>query len=153
MSFDTTTPEIIRAALGAQIMTILPRHEPARDQHWTYQPDQEIAGTLRNFDLIFEVEQDVPGGAYSGGVELVCPVEIRVAYPVSEPARRRFMGADLQDLAMTLVRFSPAGMFPIGVRGDAPIIEVDHEGTEGAFVGRFHTRIHFFADDTVGAVA
>lgn len=153
MPVTTTDADTIRQALADAIASIVPRYEPRRDERWTYAKDQEIAGggTLRTFDVIMGAEEEVIGGAYSGGLEYTSETEIRVSYPMSGADLPRFMGADGQDLAGILVRLhtSIPGMFPVGMRGDLPVFTRSSSGEPGAYVGSFLTSINFFVSDEV----
>lgn len=156
MSFPTTDPEAIRAQLAERLESVIPSLEWQQDSGWTYQPDAEISGKLRNFDLIFEPEVEVVvdergvQGAYGGGIEYACDVELRVSYPVPEAQRPRFLGSDARDvtaLLETLHQFVP-GMFAqrwsVSER-----VESTWSGSSGAYIGSLRFSIRFFASDAV----
>ena len=151
MAVTTTTADAVRDALAAQIQTIVPRYAARQSERWTWTRDQEVAGTLRNFDVLMDAEEEVPEGAYGGGLEYASETEIRVAYPVSGPDLPRFMGADAQDLAAILVRLhtSIPGMFPVSMRAELPILDKSSTGSNGAYVVSYRTSLHFFVVDTV----
>ena len=97
--YPTTEPETIRAALAQQLQTVVPKLTWRQSSRWTWKKDGEIAGTLRNFDLIFGAEVEVAvddrgvQGAYGGGLEFECPIVCRVSYPLKLAELPRFMGA------------------------------------------------------------
>jgi len=151
VSVATTDADTIRAALAAQIQTIVPRFEPRRDDRWTWQQDAEIRGSLRNFDVVLEAETEViSDGAYGGGIEYTTVLQIVVSYPVPMALLPRFLGADGQDLAAILIRLHTTipGMFPVEVA-----LELSSTGDPGAYVGTFTGRLNFFASDVVATEA
>lgn len=156
MPMPVTEIEPIRQTLAARLQLVIPTLTWQQASRWTYQPDREIAGTLRNFNLIFGPEREVVTddrgvqGAYSGGIEYASDVELRVAYPVSEAELPRFLGSDARDvtaLLETLHQFVP-GMFA-QTWSLADRIVPTWTGTAGAYIGTLPFTIRFFAVDTV----
>ena len=154
-TFTLIDPETIREGIAALIENISPRHLPERSTLWTWLRDQEISGTLRGFDVLIDIEREVPDGAYGGGILYTAPMEIRISYPVSESMRPRIIGADAQDIAATLIRAhdSIPGMFPTSVRGSEPISEIAYTGESGRFVATLTSQIYFFTSDVVAVLA
>jgi hypothetical protein len=150
-SFDTTDVETIRELMAAAIKTIVPRYLPQQGTRYTWTKDQEVAGTLRNFDLLFDAERDSPKSWHGGGIALVSTCEIRISYPVGEADAPRFRGADYQDLAGLMVRLHTMipGMFAQSMREDSPTFADDVIGQTGAYVGSLFVDLHFFASDAV----
>lgn len=152
-TFDTTEPETIRATLAGLLETVIPTSTWDQSR-WTWQKDAEVMGTLRNFDAIFDEEEEVgvPGSyaAYGGGITYRCPVRVVVSYPVEDAERRRLMGADKRDLSAILERLheSVAGMFAQSNSVDRRVTST-YAGSDGAYVGTFSFEIHFFASDQV----
>lgn len=152
--FATTTPEQIRETFCRLMETVIPRLEWYSGSRWTWQKDAEVMGTLRNFDALFEVEEEVgtPGGygAYGGGITYRAPVNLVVSYPVESHELRRLMGADKQDLSAILVRLheSVTGMFAMANTVDRRVTH-SFTGSEGAYVATYSFEVHFFASDQV----
>jgi len=156
MPMPTTDPEAIRQGLAARLESVIPTLTWQQDARWSFQPDQEISGTLRNFNLVFGPEREVVvdergvQGAYSGGIEYACDVEVVVAYPVSEAERPRFLGADARDLTAlleTLHQFVP-GMFA-QTWSVSDRVTSTWTGNAGAYIATFSFSIRFFGVDTV----
>lgn len=156
--FETTEPEIIRAALADQLQAVQPRLTWRQEARWTWERDAEIVGgmSLRSFDLIFGVEFEVTiddrgiQGPYGGGIEFECPVVLRVSYPVKEAELPRYMGADVRDLTGLLVRLheSVPGLLPFAEsRGRR--VETTVTGVDGKYVGEMRFGARFFSDETV----
>lgn len=156
--FSTTEPEAIRTVLARLLETVLPTYPWEDGSRWTWQKDAEVMGTLRNFDLIFGVEEEVgtPGSyaAYGGGITYRCLVECKVSYPVDAPTLRRLMGGDSRDLSAILERLheSVAGMFAQANSVDRRVVP-SFTGSDGAYVGTFAFEVHFFASDQVAVAS
>jgi hypothetical protein len=157
MSEATTDPETIRAALAVLIKTIVPTLAWSRDARWTYTPDREVTGSLRNFDLIFGEETEVvtneatgQQGAYGAGVEYRCPVDLVVSYPVDKHRRPRFIGSDGRDISALLVQLHELidGLYPQAWSVDRRVVP-SFTGSDGNYVGTFSFAIHFRVAFTV----
>lgn len=150
-----TDAETVREALAAQLVRVIPRYAPQRAERWTWQRDQEICGTIRNFDVVLEPEAEVIRGAYGDGLEYAADTAIVVSYPVSEPDLARYAGADGQDLAAVLIRLhtSVPGMQPVSMRGLLPVSERILDGSPGAYVVTFRASLHFMVSDLVAQEA
>lgn len=146
----TTTADAIRSTLAAQMQTIVSRYEPDRAARFVFKDDLEVCGELRNFDIRFDIEREVPEGWYGGGIEVMAPVEIVVSYPVSEPRLRRLAGADWLDLACVLYRLheSVNGLIPFSMQVDEnpePVVS----GDEGRYTVTWTVEFHWMASDEV----
>jgi hypothetical protein len=157
MSEPLTDPDTIRAALAGILERVIPTYVPQQDCRWQWQRDQEITGTLRNFDLIFEPETEVvtnpetgQQGAYGAGIEYRCVVRLVVSYPVSEPRLPRFLGADSRDLSAVLVSLHEniAGLYPQAWNVDRRVIST-FTGSDGGYIGTHAFALHFRAAFTV----
>jgi hypothetical protein len=158
-TFPTTEPETIRAALAARLMAIRPSLEWSHESRWTWTKDREVAGTLRNFDLVFEPETEVGNGdgrqgAYGGGMHYECEVRLVVSYPVDEHKRPRFIGSDARDLSAILVSLheTVSGMFP-QKWSEQQRVESSFTGSDGGYIGTHAFKIQFFAVDSVAVAS
>ena len=151
MTVTITDPETIRRELVDQIKRIIPTEPRQRDSRWTWLEDQEIRGTIRNFDVLLEPEVETTGGGYGGGLQYEAATNIMVSYDVSEADQRRLVGADGRDLAAMLVRVheSVPGMFPVVGYDRKPIAEITVAGKAGAYTVTFSTQVSFWASDLV----
>jgi hypothetical protein len=155
--FPTTDPDTIRDALGARLVSIKPSLEQGQLSRWTWLKDREVAGTLRSFDLRFAAETEVGNGdgrqgAYGGGIQYECVVELVVSYPVTVYRLPRFLGSDARDLSAILAdlhTYIPGdGMFAQMWSQDRRVVST-WTGSDGAYIGTHTFTIDFFAVDSV----
>lgn len=159
-TFHTTEPEVIREALARVLEATLPSLDWQDSARWTWTKDAEVSGALRNFDLLFEPEtevitNDIGGqGAYGGGIEYACDVQLVVSYPVRLADLSRFRGSDGRDLTALLVRLHAdvPGMMPQRNAQDRRVVP-SYAGTEPNYIGTFAFKINFFAVDTVAVAS
>jgi hypothetical protein len=156
MTFPTTTIEAVRAGLATQIQRIIPRAERHRDTRWRYLDTIDVAGTLRNFGIVAEIPQEVPGAYGSEGIEYAAILRIRVAYDGLGDQEAKLLAAeDAEDLAALLVRVhaSISGMFPVETERSRsiPLLlpTTTDDSEEARRVVEFVVVVHYFAADTV----
>jgi hypothetical protein len=157
MSEPTTDPETIRQALAVILKSVIPTLAWQRDARWTPTLDREVAGTLRNFNLIFEPETEVvvnpetgQQGAYGAGIEYRCAVRLVVSYPVSEHRLPRFLGSDAADLSAVLVSLHEeiSGLYPQAWNVDRRVVST-FTGSDSGYIGTHSFALHYRAAFTV----